>query len=120
MIGSQGGSQGGYGILEAELVHGKQVKIPFNDIHRLSFPAFLTGPVHPVQGPALVVYRRFRTVQVFGQRIIHHAAAKSYCLVLTVENGKDDPVSKPIVVSLPFLAGNDQTGLQGHLDRLSP
>jgi hypothetical protein len=117
VVGGQRCSQGCHRVLDTELMHGKQVKIAFNDVNRLCFPAFLTGPVKPIKGSALAVNRCFRAVQVFGQRIVHYTAAKSHRLILSVENGKDDPVAKPVVVSLTFFAGNNQPGLQGHRHR---
>ena len=107
VIGRQRRAEGGHRVGDGKLVHGQQIKIALDHVHGLGGAALPARPVQPVKGSAFMVYRRLGTVEVFGQRVVHHPAAEPDRLVLDVENGEHDPVAESVVVTVALFAGHD-------------
>ena len=103
MIRRQCRSQSCNRIFNAVLVKHQQIKVSFNDIDRLSFPAFVLWKVKPIQRAAFVINRSFRGIKIFGQGIIHYPAPESDHCLININYGEYDTIPKTVIITASVL-----------------
>ena len=94
-------SQRRYRLIEARLVHGDHIHVPFTQNH-VWLPA-CPRQIQSIEVPALVKHLGLRRVQVFRLCISHDPSAESDDPVSAVHNGKHDPVPEFIAHAISFI-----------------
>ena len=110
MVLGGGGAQGGDHVGDAVLMQGDHVHVAFHHIEAFAAVAALAPLPQPVELFALMEYRGFRAVQVFGLAVAQQAAPKADGAATGIADGENDPVAELVVNPARVLPAHQQAG----------
>ncbi len=86
------------------------IHVPFHNQHPLPRTYGFLRLKQAIQLVTFFKQRRFRRIEIFGLAFVQHAPAKADDLSAHIDDGKHDPVAKPVVALVRF-AADHQAGL---------
>ena len=105
----QRGTERSNRIFNTVLMEGQQIEITFDDVNAFRCAAFVFCQIQSIQRPTLAVNRRFRRIEIFGQRIIHHPPTKANNSLVYINNRECNTIPKTIIITPSALFGQNQS-----------